>query len=117
MRLSPRYIDPFKVLKRIGKVAYELELPLEMSAIHNVFHVYTLNKCVADPTQVLESQTIGAQANLSYEDKPVQILDQQIKELRNKEIALVKVLWRNHRVEEATWETEEDMRKKYPELF
>ena len=76
-----------------------------------------LKKCVSNPELVIEPQVVQIQANLSYEEQPIQILDRKVKKLRNKEIALVKVLWKNHRVEEATWEPEEEMRVKYPALF
>ena len=116
-KLSPRYVGPYEVVKRIGVVAYELALPETMSAIHNTFHVSMLKKCVSNPELVIEPQVVQIQANLSYEEQPIQILHRRVKKLRNKEIALVKVLWKNHRVEEATWEPEEEMRVKYPALF
>ena len=116
-KLSPRYVGPYEVVKRIGVVAYELALPETMSAIHNTFHISMLKKCVSNPELVIEPQVVQIQANLSYEEQPIQILDRKVKKLRNKEIALVKVLWKNHRVEEATWEPEEEMRVKYPALF
>ena len=98
-------------------MAYELELPPEMSAIHNVFHVSMLKKYMGDADQVIEPQTVQVQEDLSYESRLIQIIDRDIKRLRNKEIPLVKVLWQNQRLEEATWEREDDMRQKYPELF
>lgn len=115
--LSPRYIGPFKILERIGKVAYRLALPPELSSVHNVFHVSMLRKYISDPSHVLKSEPIEVQENLMYEEQPVQILDQKDKTLRNKVIPLVKVLWCNHKVKEATWEREDEMRTKYPHLF
>ena len=116
-KLSPRYVGPYLLTKRVGKVAYELELPQEMSAIHNVFHVSMLKKHVSDVNQVIEPQTVQVQEDLSYESQPIQIIDQEVKKLRNKEIPLVKVLWQSQQFEEATWEREDDMRQKYPQLF
>ncbi|XP_074588023.1 uncharacterized protein LOC141843898 [Curcuma longa] len=116
-KLSPRYVGPYKIVNRVGKVAYELELPQEMAAIHNVFHVSMLKKCIPNEDKVIEPQAIQIQEDLSYESKPVQILDRDVKRLRNKEVPLVKVLWRNQQSEEMTWESEEDMKRKYPELF
>ena len=113
-KLSPRYVGPYMIKKMIGKVAYELELPQEMSAIHNVFHVSMLKKYISDPTHVIQPQVIKISEDLTYEEKPVEIVDRKIKKLRNKEIPLVKVIWRNHQVEEATWEREEDMKEIYP---
>ncbi|KAL5559638.1 hypothetical protein UlMin_035849 [Ulmus minor] len=116
-KLSPRYIGPFEILERIGKVAYRLALPPELSSVHNVFHVSMLRRYVSDPSHVLENEPIEVHEDLTYEEQPVQILDQKDKTLRNKVISLVKVLWRNHKVEEATWEREDEMRTKYPHLF
>ncbi|KAL4378322.1 hypothetical protein GQ457_02G025300 [Hibiscus cannabinus] len=116
-KLSPRYIGPFEVIERIGPVAYRLALPPEFDKIHNVFHVSMLRQYRSDPSHVLEPEEVERNPDLSYEEEPIQILDREIKRLRNKNIALVKVLWRNHKVEEATWESEEIMRKKYPHLF
>ena len=84
----------------IGPVAYRLELPEELSRAHNVFHISMLCKYISDPSHVLETLEIELRDDLSYEEQPVQILDREEKELRNKTISLVKVLWRNHLVEE-----------------
>nr|XP_009800299.1 PREDICTED: uncharacterized protein LOC104246227 [Nicotiana sylvestris] len=116
-KLSPRYIGPYRILRRIGQVAYELELPQELAAVHPVFHVSMLKKVMGDPSFVVPMEIIGVKDNLSYEEIPVAILDRQIRKLRTKEIASIKVLWRNQKVEEATWEAEEDMKSRYPHLF
>ncbi|KAL5544363.1 hypothetical protein UlMin_008147 [Ulmus minor] len=101
-KLSPRYIGPFEILERIGKVAYRLVLPPELSSVHNIFHVSMLRKYVSDPSHMLENESIQVHEDLTYKEQPVQILDLKDKTLRNKVIPLVKVLWRNHKVEEAT---------------
>ncbi|KAI3450299.1 hypothetical protein Pfo_006964 [Paulownia fortunei] len=116
-KLSPRYIGPFSVIERIGDVSYRLDLPTSMSQIHNVFHVSMLRKYIANPSHILKNELVELKTDLSYEEKPVQILLREVKQLRNKQIPLVKVLWRNQLVEEATWEREDEMRTKYPELF
>ncbi|WMV58156.1 hypothetical protein MTR67_051541 [Solanum verrucosum] len=117
-KLSPRYIGPYRISKRVGNVAYELELAQELAAVHLVFHVSMLKKCMGDPLLIIPTENIGIKDSLSYEEIPLQILDRQVRKLRNKEVALVKVLWRNQFVEEAaTWEAEEDMKKRYPHLF
>ncbi|KAL6139016.1 hypothetical protein ACLB2K_064294 [Fragaria x ananassa] len=85
--------------------------------IHNVFHVSMLRKYIADPSHVLEKQPISLHKDLSYEEELVQILDLNELVLRSKSVSLVKVLWRSHQVEEATWESEERMRQQYPFLF
>ena len=116
-KLSPRYIGPYEIIERVGEVAYKLELPEELSRIHNVFHVSMLRKYIADPSHVIVEQPIELQRNLSYEEVPVQILDRREQVLRKKVIPLVKVLWRNQVIEEATWEPEDQMRNQYPQLF
>ncbi|WMV59105.1 hypothetical protein MTR67_052490 [Solanum verrucosum] len=115
--ISPRYIGPYRISKRIGNVANELELPQELAAIHPAFHISMLKKCMGDPSLIIPTEDIGIKDSLSYEEILVQILDHQVQKLRTKEVASVKVLWRNQFVEEATWEVEEDMKKRYPHLF
>lgn len=117
-KLSSRYVGPYRVMKRVVKVAYELELPREMDLFHPVFHVSMLRKCVDDPNAIVPLDVVGVvEDNFTYEEVPFQILDRQVKRLRNKEVASVKVLWRNQQVESATWEAEADMQKQYPYLF
>ncbi|KAL0556805.1 hypothetical protein IC582_005322 [Cucumis melo] len=116
-KLSPRFVGPFEILERIGPVAYRLALPPSLSTVHDVFHVSMLRKYVPDPSHVVDYEPLEIHENLSYTEQPVEVLVREVKTLRNKEIPLVKVLWRNHRVEEATWEREDDMRSRYPELF
>ena len=98
-------------------MAYRLEFPSELDRIHDVFHVSMLRKYIPDPSHVLTEQPVEIQENLTYEEEPVQILDRRELVLRNKTILLVKVLWRSHTVEEATWEPEAQMRRQYPQLF
>ncbi|KAA0056807.1 pol protein [Cucumis melo var. makuwa] len=116
-KLSPRFVGPFEILERIGPVAYRLALPPSFSAVHDVFHVSMLRRYVVDPTHVVDFEPLQINEKLSYEEQPVEILARKVKMLCNRGIALVKVLWRNHGVEEATWEREEDMRAQYLELF
>ena len=110
-------VDPAKILRKVGKVAYELALPPQMCNIHNVFHVSMLKKYYPDSKCVVENEPLDIQANLSYVELLVKILDRQVKILRNKKVVLVKVLWRNPKVEESTWELERDMLDRYPHLF
>ncbi|KAL0551955.1 hypothetical protein IC582_011048 [Cucumis melo] len=116
-KLSPCFVGPFEILERIDPVAYRLALPPSLSAVHDVFHVSMLRKYVPDPTHVVDYEPLKIDQNLSYTEQPIEVLAREMKMLRNREIPLVKVLWRNHRVEEATWEREYDMRARYPELF
>ncbi|XP_071923178.1 uncharacterized protein [Coffea arabica] len=116
-KLQPRFVGPYKILQRVGNVAYKWELPSSLSRIHNIFHVSMLKKYHPDPSHVLQSENVEIDEALTYEEKPIKLLDRKVKELRNKRIPLVKVLWRNHELEEATWEVEEEIRGKYPNLF
>ena len=108
-KLSTRFIGPYEVIEKVGLVAYRLELPPELENIHNVFHVSMLRRYRSDPSHVVSSETIELRPDLTYEKELVEILASELKELRNKKILLVKVLWRNHKTEEATWESEETM--------
>ncbi|WMV45860.1 hypothetical protein MTR67_039245 [Solanum verrucosum] len=76
-----------------------------------------LKKCIGDPVSILPLEGLGVNENLSYEEVSFKILDRQVKKLRNKEVASIKVLWRNHLVKGATWEAEADMKSRYPHLF
>ena len=87
-KLSPRYIGPFEIVERIGPVAYRLDLPEELSRVHNVFHISMLRKYISDPSHVLEAPEIELRDDLSYEEQPVQIMGREEKELRNKTISL-----------------------------
>ena len=78
-----------------------------------------LKKCITDPAQVIEAplEEIELREDLNFQVRPIAILDSQVRKLRSKVVPTVKVLWKSNRVEERTWETEERMRKEYPELF
>ena len=118
-KLKPRFIGPFQILDRIGSCAYRLALPPSLDGVHNVFHVSMLKKYVRDENHIITNfSDLELQLDLTYEEKkPIRILALENKTLRNKEIPLVKVLWRNQGSEEATWETEQEMARKYPILF
>ena len=100
--LSPRYVGPYKILKMVFKVTYELEIPAELAVVHPVFHISLLKKCVGDPASIVPLESVEVKDNFSYEDVPVEILDRQVRRLKNKEVATVKVLWRSQSVEGAT---------------
>ena len=116
-KLSPRYIGPYEIVDKVGEVAYRLRLPLELADIHDVSHVSMLRKYIVGPSHILKEQPIQLKENLTYEEHPVEILDRRDQVLHNKVIPRVKVLWRNHGAEEATWEPEAQMRAQYPKLF
>ncbi|XP_016737834.1 uncharacterized protein [Gossypium hirsutum] len=98
-------------------VAYQLDLPPELDRIHDVFHVSILRRYRSNPKHIVPVEEIEVRPNLTFKEKPVQILDCNVKVLRRKFILLVKVLWQNHSTEEATWEPEDSMRHQYPHLF
>ena len=116
VKLSPR-CGPYDIVNWIGKVAYELEFPSELALIYPVFPVFMLKMCNGDPISILPIEWLGVDENLSYEEVLVEILDRQVKKLRNKEVASVKVLWRNYLVEGVTWEAKINMKYLYPYLF
>ena len=116
-KLSPRYIGPFEVLKQVGEVAYELALPPGLSGVHPVFHVSMLKRYHGDGNYIIRWDSVLLDENLSYEEEPVAILDREVRKLRSREIASIKVQWKNRPVEEATWEKEADMQERYPHLF
>ena len=107
----------FEILERVGTLAYKVALPLGLSKIHNVFYVLTLRKYVFDASHVVELELIHISEDLTYEKAPVQIVDVMDKVLRHAIVKSVKVLWSNHSIREATWELEEEMREKHPQLF
>ncbi|TMW98733.1 hypothetical protein EJD97_003557, partial [Solanum chilense] len=116
-KLSPRCVGPYEILQKIGKVAYELKLHSELTLVHPVFHDLMIKKCIVDSKSILPIKGLGIQDNLSYEEVMVQILDIQVKELRNKEVSSIKVLWKIHLVEGATWEAVVDLKSHYRHLF
>nr|KYP34488.1 Retrotransposable element Tf2 [Cajanus cajan] len=115
-KLTPRFIGPYQILRKIGPVAYQISLPPFLSNLHNVFHVSQLRKYISDPSHVIMPDTVQLKDNLTFETMPVQITDRRIKQLRGKQISLVKVIW-NDVTGDATWELEERIRENYPYLF
>ena len=116
-KLNPRFIRPYEVIEKVGLVAYRLALPPKLEKIHNVFHVSMLRRYRSDPSHVVSSKTIELRPDLTYEKEPLEILAREVKELWKKRILLVKVLWKNHKTEESTWESEEVMWHQYTQLF
>ncbi|KAK1651502.1 hypothetical protein QYE76_069307 [Lolium multiflorum] len=121
-KLAPRYVGPFKVLSRRGEVSYQLELPEEMAAVHNVFHISLLRKCLEVPekTEVfknIDHRSVDINSDLTYREVPIRILEEAYRTTRTRSIKFLKIQWSNHTEDEATWEREEDMKKEYPDLF
>ncbi|XP_052882225.1 uncharacterized protein LOC128290562 [Gossypium arboreum] len=103
-KLSPRFIRPYYILKLVGPVAYQLELPPMLDRIHDVFHFSKLRRYHSDPTHIVSTKEIEVRPDPTFDEEPVQIIYRDVKVLRRKPVPLVKVLWCNHSSEEATWE-------------
>ncbi|KAJ9553346.1 hypothetical protein OSB04_017391 [Centaurea solstitialis] len=116
-KLSPRFVGPFKVMERIGPVAYRLDLPSELSSIHDTFHVSNLKKCLSDETVVLPLEEIQIDEQLRTTEEPVEILDREVKQLKRSKIPIVKVRWNSRHGPKFTWEREAFMKNKYPHLI
>ena len=116
-KLAPRYVGPFKILERIGKVAYKLELPQELAGVHPTFHVSNLKKCLAEGELEIPLDEVRIDESMHFVEKPIKILDHDVKKLKNKRIPLVLVKWDSKYGPELTWEREDQMKTKYPELF
>jgi hypothetical protein len=116
-KLAPRYIGLYQILARRGEVAYQLSLPENLSAVHDVFHVSQLKKCLRVPEEQLPVEGLEVQQDLTYIEKPTQIIETADRVTRRKTIRMCKVRWGHHSEEEATWEREDDLLAKYPELF
>ncbi|GJZ00135.1 hypothetical protein Tco_0517564 [Tanacetum coccineum] len=116
-KLSPRYIGPFKILARVGLVAYTLELPEELKGIYSTFHVLNLKKCLAEGDIVVSMDEIQLDDKLHMIEEPVEVVDKEVKRLKQTRIPIVKVCWNSQRGPEFTWEHEDQIKKKYPHLF
>ncbi|GKB49247.1 putative reverse transcriptase domain-containing protein, partial [Tanacetum coccineum] len=116
-KLNPRYVGPFKVLEKVRSVAYKLELPKELSRVHNTFHVSNLKKCHADEPLAVPLDGLHFDDKLQFVEEQVEIMDREVKRLKRSCIQLVKVRWNSKRGPEFTWEREDQFRKKYPHLF
>jgi hypothetical protein len=100
-KLSPRYIRPFPTIEKCGIVAYKLELPLSLAGVHNIFHVSQLKKCSKAPVDVVLPEVAPLEANLTYPEHPIKILDQKSCVTRRKTVKFFKIQWSNHTTEEA----------------
>jgi hypothetical protein len=115
-KLAPRYIGPFPILKKCGPVAYKLELPPPLDGDHDIFHVSQLKKCLKVLVDVVLPEVTPLEADFTYPEHPIKILDQKDCVTRHKTVKFFKVQWSNHSEEEATWESEDIPRSRHPEF-
>jgi hypothetical protein len=121
-KLAPRYIGPFKILERRGEMSYKLELPPKMSEVHDVFHVSQLRKCLQVPNKPetfkeIDHDTIDLKHDLTYRERPICILEEDVPLTRRCKIKMYKVQWSNHTEDKATWEREDYLQREFPELL
>src|ERR1051325_1580788 len=116
-KLTPCFIGPYHITKRVGRVAYQIALPPSLANFHDVFHVSQLRKYIPDPSHEIQVDDIQVRDNLTVEKLPARIEDRKVKQLRGKEITLVKVAWGGPAEGNVTWELESQMKDSYPELF
>ncbi|GJZ01943.1 hypothetical protein Tco_0519904 [Tanacetum coccineum] len=116
-KLNPRYIGSFKVLAKVGPVAYRLEIPQQLSRVHSTFYVSNLKKCLSDESLVILLDEIQIDDKLYFVEERVEIMDREVKRLKQSRILIIKVRWNSRRGLEFTWEREDQFQKKYPHLF
>ncbi|GKC70645.1 putative reverse transcriptase domain-containing protein [Tanacetum coccineum] len=116
-KLAPRFVGPFEIIKKVGPVAYKLDLLEELDGVHDTFYVSNLKKCLADPILQVPLDEIQVDAKLNFVEEPVKFLERKFKKLKRSRIAIVKVRWNSKRGPEFTWECEDQMKLKYPHLF
>jgi hypothetical protein len=118
----PCYIGPFKILERRGEMSYKLELPAELSEFHDVFHVSQLRKCLQVPSKPeifkeIDHKSIDLNHDLTYRERPIRILEEDVRLTRRRKIKMYKVQWSNHTEDEATWEHVDYLKREFPELL
>nr|GEX67795.1 putative reverse transcriptase domain-containing protein [Tanacetum cinerariifolium] len=116
-KLNPRYIGPFKVLAKVGTIAYKLKLPQQLSRVHSTFHVSNLKKCLSNEPLAISLDELHIDDKLCFVEEPVEIMDREIEWLRQSRILIIKVKWNSKRGPEFTWEREDQIKQKYPHLF
>jgi hypothetical protein len=115
--LAPRFIGPFKIMEKSGEVAYQLELPPQLSDVHDVFHVSQLKKCLCVPEERISMEDLDAKEDLFYQEYPVKILETSERITQNKRIKMCMVQWSHHTEEEATWKREEELKAEFMSFF
>ena len=108
-KLSPRFIEPFEITQRVGRLVYRVTLSPNLVEMHDVFHVSMPRKYITNPDIIVEYKPLVMQKGLTYVKEPVKIVDRKEQVLCTRMIPIIKVLWHNHSVEEASWEVAQDM--------
>jgi hypothetical protein len=116
-KLAPRYVRPFEILEMCVPIAYRLQLPLQLATIHNIFHVSQLRKCLKVPTEIIDSQAIEIEPDLTYTEHPLRVLDTKERSTRRETVRMYKIQWNHHTEEQATWETESYLQHNFPNFF
>ncbi|GJU72644.1 hypothetical protein Tco_1264049 [Tanacetum coccineum] len=116
-KLAPIFVGPLEIIKKVGPVAYKLDLPEELDGVHDTFHMSNLKKCLAEPTLQVPLDEIQIDAKLNFVEEHVEILEREFKKLKRSRIAIVKIWWNSKRGPEFTWEREDQMKLKYLYLF
>jgi hypothetical protein len=93
--LAPRYVGPFEILEACGPIAYRLQLPPQLAAVHDVFHVSQLRKCIKTPSEIINPQAVEIESDLSYIEHPIRILDTKERSIRRETVRMFKIQW-NH---------------------
>ncbi|GKA19678.1 putative reverse transcriptase domain-containing protein [Tanacetum coccineum] len=116
-KLNPRYIGPFKILSKVGPIAYRLELPQQLIKFHSTFHVSNLKKCLSNKSLVIPLEEIQIDDKLHFIEEPIEIMDQEVKWLKQSRIPIIKVRWSSRKGPKFTWEHEDQFGSKYPHIF
>ncbi|GKE36302.1 hypothetical protein Tco_1459707 [Tanacetum coccineum] len=116
-KLNPCYIGPFKILAKVGTLAYRLKLPEQLSRVHSTFHVSNLKKCFVDEPLAIPLDEIHIDDKLNFIEEPVEIIDREAKRLKQSRIPIVKVHLNSRRGPQFTWEREDQIKKNYPHIF
>ena len=116
-KLASRYIGPFEILEICGPVAYRIRLPSRLAAVHDVFHISQLKKCIKVPEEIIEQQDLEVEPDLSYVEYPMKILDSKERSTRREKVKMYKIQWNHHTEEEATWETKHYLQQNFPDFL
>jgi hypothetical protein len=115
--LAPRYIGQFPILEKCGSVSYKLDLPPTLAGVHDIFHVSQLKKCLKAPMDVVLPEVTPLEADLSYSEHLIKVLDQKDHVVRRKTLKFFKMQWRNHSKQQATWEREDFLHSRHPNFI